>query len=263
MRRIASAVFGVAVLVAASLLALVMGTALVLPHATKPRGVRERYTMPGAVRWARIVLTDLLRARVRVTGDPLPPEDDRGMLVLCNHRSWLDPLVLMTHTRSNGLSKSAIAWWPFIGLMGWLTGAVYFDRRDPHARQRARGEVVRLLRAGHRIQVFPEGTRTRSGRIGEKVYLTLVTDCYREGIPVLCCAVWRTDAVLPPGFFGAWWDQEVDLHVGRLLDPRDWPDAGRFADACWAEVSGAVHRLADADASTHSTVSSPSASARS
>jgi 1-acyl-sn-glycerol-3-phosphate acyltransferase len=256
-RRIASAVYGVSVLVAASLLALTMGIVLVLPHAWRPRGERERYTMPGAVRWAGIVLDHLLRVRVRVSGTPLAPDDPRGMIVLCNHRSWLDPLLLMRHARSNGLSKSAVAWMPFIGLMGGLTGAVYFDRSDPHARQRARSEVLRLVRGGHRIQVFPEGTRTRGQRIGERAHLTLAMDCHRHGIPVLCCSVWRTDSVLPPGFFGAWWDREVDLRFGPVMEPRDWPDPRSFAEACWAEVVAGVNVLADAQ----STTSSPSASA--
>ncbi len=245
MRRIASALFGVGVLVAASLLALGMGTFLVLPHARKPPGERERYTVPGAVRWASVILDHLLRVRVHLTGT-LPADDERrGMLVLCNHRSWLDPLVLMRHTRSNGLSKSEVSWLPFIGLMGRLTGAVFFDRRDPHARQRARDEVLHLLRSGHRVQVFPEGTRTREGRIGRRVYLNLAMDCHKAQLPVLCCAVWRTEHVLPPGFFGAWWDRDVDLHVGPLLEPRDYPDARAFAAAAWAEVERSVANLAD------------------
>lgn len=249
MRRIASAVFGVAVLVAASLLALFMGLFLVLPHALRPRGVRERYTMPGAVTWSGLVLRHLLRARVRVHGGPAP-EDPAGLLILSNHRSWLDPLVLMHHTRSNGLSKSAIAWWPFIGLMGWLTGAVYFDRNDKKARARARDEVLHLVRSGNRVQVFPEGTRTRDGRIGKRIYLNLAMDCYKHGLPVLCCAVWRTDRVLPPDFFGAWWDQDVDLWVGPVLQPAGYKDARSFAAACWAEVVRGVDELADAGSGT-------------
>lgn len=242
-RRIASAVYGVGVLVVAALAALGMGTFLVLPHALRPRGVREHYTMPGAVRWAGVVLR-LLAVRVSLRGDP-PPDEPRGMLVLCNHRSWLDPILLMRYTRSNGLSKSMVAWMPFIGLMGWLTGAVYFDRRDRRARQRARDEVIHLLRTGNRVQVFPEGTRTREGRIGDRIYLNLAMDCHRQGLPVLCCAVWRTDRVLPPGFFGAWWGQEVDLWVGPVLHPRDYPDARSFSDACWRQVVGGVDGLAD------------------
>lgn len=247
MRRIASAVYGVSVLVAASLLALTMGLVLVLPHAWRPRGEREAYTMPGAVRWAGVVIDHLLRVTVRVSGTPLAADDRRGMVVLCNHRSWLDPLLLMRYARSNGLSKAEVRWLPFIGWMGWLTGAVYFDRRDPHARQRVRSEVVQLVRAGHRIQVFPEGTRTREGRIGARVHLTLAMDCHRNGIPVVCCSVWRTDHVLPPGFFGAWWDREVDLRFGPVLDPRDYPDPHAFAEACWGEVVSGVNALADAE----------------
>ncbi len=235
---------GVWALLAAMTLALTMGSVLVLPFTFLPRGRRERYTMPGAVRWAGLVVHQVLKVRVRRQG-AADLREDEGALVLSNHRSWLDPLLLMHHLRSNGLSKKLIFWIPFVGLMGWLCGAVFFDRRDRHERARARQEVLRLVRAGHRIQVFPEGTRTREGRVGQRVYLNLAMDCWKEGIPVVCCAVWRTESVLPVGAFRAFPGQEVDLVVGPTLRPADYPDARSFADACWSAVVGNVHRLAD------------------
>jgi 1-acyl-sn-glycerol-3-phosphate acyltransferase len=190
------------------------------------------------------VIDHLLRVRVRITGTLPDPDEPRGMLVLSNHRSWLDPLLLIRFTRSNGLSKSEVRWIPFVGWMGRLTGAVFFDRRDPRDRQRARDEVLHLLGCGHRVQVFPEGTRAREERVGGRVYLNLVRDCWHQKIPVLCCSVWRTEAVLPPDFFGAWWGQAVELRVGKLLEPTDFPDARTFAAAAWAEVVAGIDEVA-------------------
>lgn len=237
-----AAIYGGAVLLAAIGIGCVMGAALVLPFVVVPRGRRERYTMTPAVWYAAIVLEGLLLVRARVEGrvDLAPGE---GALLICNHRSWLDPLLLMRHTRSNGLSKGPIFWIPFVGQYAWLAGAVFFDRANLKDRERARREVLELVRSGHRIQVFPEGTRTRDGELARRVYLTLPTDCWKEGRPVVCCAVYGTERVLPPGRFQAWPRQEVRLVVGRTLRPHDHADARAFASACWAEVQALVARL--------------------
>ncbi|MCA9493777.1 MAG: 1-acyl-sn-glycerol-3-phosphate acyltransferase [Myxococcales bacterium] len=231
---------------AAMFLALAMGVFLVLPFVLVPRGRRERFTMPGAVRWSGIVLHQVLGLAEHVEGR-LELDDDDGALVLCNHRSWLDPLLLMHHLRSNGLSKSEVRYIPFVGLMGWLCGTVYFDRRDKDQRARARKEVMALVRQGHRVQVFPEGTRTRAGRIGDRIYLNLAMDCFHAGVPVVCCSVWRTEDVLPVGVFRAWPARPVDLVIGPTLRPADFPDAHTFAAACWRHVVEGVDRLADAE----------------
>ena len=97
------------------------------------------------------------------------------------------------------------------------------------------------------MQVFPEGTRTRTGELKERVYLNLPMDCYREKLPVVCCAVWGTERVLPPDVFGCWPYQEVRLRIGRTLRPADYPDARTFARACWDEVKRLVEEAKEAE----------------
>jgi 1-acyl-sn-glycerol-3-phosphate acyltransferase len=233
--RVAGALYGVGVLAVAVVLGFFVGTFGVVPFAVVPRGKRERYTMPSAVLFARIVVAGLLGVRARVEGAPDLAEGE-GAVVVCNHRSWLDPLLLLWKAKAIGLSKAEIFWIPFIGLYGWLAGAVFFDRRSAGDRVRARREVMTLVRGGHRVQVFPEGTRSRDGRIGSRVYLTLPMDCHEAGLPVVCCAVYGTERVLPPNEPAAWPFQEVRLRFGRTMRPKDFPDSRTFADACWAEV---------------------------
>ncbi|MBA2319963.1 MAG: 1-acyl-sn-glycerol-3-phosphate acyltransferase [Deltaproteobacteria bacterium] len=244
LRSLIGAVYGAGVLLGAIASAAVIGTALALPFAPIPRGRRERYTLTAAVLWARSVLC-LLGARLVVTGESgLAP--DEGALVLCNHRSWLDPVALIVALRSNGLSKREILWIPVIGLYGWLAGAVFFDRRDRAARQRARDDVLALIRGGARIQVFPEGTRSRDGRLSDKVYLTLAGDCYRAGHPVVPCAVWGTERALPVGVPVAWPGQTVCLDVGAALRPASFASEEAFVAACWDAVVRRVRRFEEA-----------------
>lgn len=234
--------FGVYALIAASLAAFLVGVPLATPFLVIPRGRRERFTIVAAVVWAHVVLRAVLFVRPVVTGAATLP-GTTGALYLCNHRSWLDPVLMIAYTRSQGLSKALVFWLPFIGFYGWLTGAVFFNRRSPAQRMRARDEVMRLLRGGHRIHVFPEGTRTRDGRLNEKVYLTLVKDCFAAGLPVVPCAVMHTERAIPTNRPGAVPFRTCRLDVGTPMWPKDHADAEAFAQACWAAVVERVARL--------------------
>lgn len=240
MGRVSGFLFGLWVLAGAVLGGLVFGTFGVLPFAVVPRARRFRYTMPVARAWARYVVW-LLRVDVEVEGQ-WPLDDGWGALIFCNHRSWLDPLLLMALFRSNGLSKREILWLPVIGVYGWLSGAVYFDRKDKEQRARARIEVIELARAGHRLQVFPEGTRNTAPGTQERVYLNLAMDAWHAGIPVVPCAIAWSDGVLPPGRWGAW-PGKVAVRVMPPLDPGAFGNSREYAQATWQLVRDAYADL--------------------
>ena len=242
MRAFAAFVYGLAVIAGCMVSALVIGTLGALPFIIVPRGRRERWTVRVAQAWSWFVVRVLLAARPKVTGDSgLGPRE--GAVVFCNHRSWLDPLLLIIHLRSNGLSKRQILWLPAIGFYGWLTGAIFLDRRSEASRARAREEVIRMVAAGHRIQVFPEGTRTRSGELRDRVYLTTARDAFEHNLPVVPCAVMDTERSLPVPMVGAFPFARVRLHVGVARYPRDHADAEAFAQACWLAVQQLVSGL--------------------
>lgn len=243
MTRALGFVYGLWCLVAASLWAAVVGTLAILPFVVVPRGRRERYTMVTGVFWARTVLAAILFARPRVTGEVVLRDPTRGALVISNHRSWLDTVLLVAYTRSQGLGKSQIKYIPFIGLFGWLIGAVYFKRSDPDARKRARNEVLWMLQQGNRIHVYPEGTRSLTSEVAAKVHLTLVMDCWDAGLPVVPCAVWGTDRTLPADHTAVYVFQRSRLDIGSALYPEDFPDARAFADAVWKDVLDRIVRL--------------------
>jgi len=214
---------------------LVFGCIGVLPFWVLPRGRRERYTMVAARAWARFVVRWVLFARVHVQGD-LSLTPGEGALLVCNHRSWLDPLMLIGWTGSNGLSKKAIFFVPVIGLFGWLAGAVYFDRRSRADRARAREEVIFLAKRGHRIQIFPEATRSRDGKLRTRVFLAMVRDAYRAGIPVVPCAVEHTERTLPPETGTAHPFKDVYLYLGEVMRTEEFESEQDYAIESWRRV---------------------------
>lgn len=233
-RAIGGLLYGLSVLAGATLSGLIIGTVGVLPFALLPRGTRERYAMPAASLWARTVLW-MLGLRLTVKGTwPLPAR--RGALVLCNHRSWLDPVALMAVFGINGLSKMQIFWLPFIGLYGYLSGAVFFRRSSKEGRARARAEVLQMVHSGSRPVVFPEGTRQRGGHPGKRVYLNLAMDAFKEGVPVVPCAIVHSERSLPPDEPAAWPFAEVTLCVMPALLPDDHGTSRAFATKAWDAV---------------------------
>lgn len=92
------------------------------------------------------------------------PVPQSGLLV-ANHLSYLDILVIAAITPAVFVSKSEIRGWPLIGWLAALGGTV-FIRRDRRSHVGAvNREIAAALAAGVLVVVFPEGTSTN----GEEV----------------------------------------------------------------------------------------------
>lgn len=216
--------------------------ALALPFALIPRGRRERWcwwTNAGAA-WCVVRLA--LLARFDVTGREHIPFG-QPYLVVANHRSWVDVLTLIWAARAEGLSKREVLYTPIMGLLGYLGGAVFFNRADPSERKRAKEECLFLLRSGVPLHVYPEGTRTRDGRLGEKIHTPLLEACWEVGVPLVPVALTGTERVIQPTFRGVIPFQTIHARFSPPVQPADHPDAHSFALAAWAQVQRGVAEL--------------------
>lgn len=206
------------------------------PFAVLPRGRREQYTMRwGGRLFAWLNLHGLLFVRSTVVGKENLPNSG-GYLVVSNHRSWTDVPLLMLHTLSQGISKKEVAYVPFFGINGYLTGAVFFDRKKRDARAAVIRDALAMMRSGARLHLFPEGTRTRDGRINPKVHLRLVEAAWKDGIDCLPACVWDTQNVLPVGSFRVNPLQRCGLEIGPVVPRADFTDGAAYADAVWGRV---------------------------
>lgn len=205
------------------------------PTAVLPRGRRERYAIWGARWFAWMCLRPALFVRDTVIGlEHLPKEG--GYLVVCNHRSWTDVALLMMHAGAHGISKKEMAYLPFFGLNGRLSGAIYFDRKNPLARAKVVEDAKFLLSHGANLHVFPEGTRTRDGVIKQKVHLRLVQMAFENGFHVIPACVWGTENALPSTYFGAFPFQEMGLQIAPPFSREGYTDGAAYAEAVWAKV---------------------------
>ena len=102
----------------------------------------------------------LLGVRLAVEGQPMTPPP---ALLVSNHLSWLDILVITAYWPVSFLSKSEVRSWPGIGAAATALGTLYIERGARNASGQATQVMAERLQEGHRVVFFPEGT-TSAGR---------------------------------------------------------------------------------------------------
>ncbi|MEU0559788.1 lysophospholipid acyltransferase family protein [Dactylosporangium sp. NPDC006015] len=88
-----------------------------------------------------------------------------GALLVANHVSWLDVVVILAHAPAKLLAKREVRQWPLIGRLAATLGTVFVDRSRPKTLPATVGRISTELAAGGVVAVFPEGT-TWCGRMG-------------------------------------------------------------------------------------------------
>ncbi|MGV9379577.1 lysophospholipid acyltransferase family protein [Nonomuraea sp. NPDC003707] len=117
--------------------------------------VRTAWRAKLTMAWARLLLR-ALGIRLEITG--APAVSDGGALVVANHVSWLDPLVVAATLPSRPLAKREIGEWPVIRTLAKGSGALFIDRERLSALPAAVAAVADALREGDTVVAFPEGT---------------------------------------------------------------------------------------------------------
>jgi 1-acyl-sn-glycerol-3-phosphate acyltransferase len=116
---------------------------------------RERHVQ----KWARRMLA-ILGIELRLAGTP---PDLGPVLLVANHISWLDILVMHAARYCRFVSKSDVERWPLIGTLATGAGTLYIERESRRHAMRVVHDMAARLRAGDVLAVFPEGT-TSDGR---------------------------------------------------------------------------------------------------
>lgn len=148
----------------------------------------------GATWKLRAVLTLLTRWRVRGR-ENIPTEG--GLIVVSNHLNNADPPILgagIARRRVRFMAKIELFKYPF-GVIPRLYGA--FPVRRFEADMGALLAAERLLKRGEVLGMFPEGTRSKTGKIG-KPHPGTALIALRTGATVLPCAIYGTQRLGNP-----------------------------------------------------------------
>lgn len=134
-----------------AILALVILLALAGPWLCLPAGSRLKRTLPVAG-W-RVLLAGF-GIRIRCHGAPADPAN---ALIVANHVSWTDILVLGRLVDAGFVAKAEVAGWPVIGPLARRYGCLFIKRESRAAAHRTAADM-NSYRAGSGLVLFAEGT---------------------------------------------------------------------------------------------------------
>ncbi|PEJ29155.1 1-acyl-sn-glycerol-3-phosphate acyltransferase [Bacillus pseudomycoides] len=105
---------------------------------------------------------------VQVNGIENVPKD-KPVLVVSNHQSDMDIPVLLGYLNKpiGFVSKAEIKKFPIVPTWMELMNCVFMDRSNRRQSLQAIKDGIELLKNGHSIVIFPEGTRSKAGEMGE------------------------------------------------------------------------------------------------
>ncbi|TFZ03661.1 lysophospholipid acyltransferase family protein [Ramlibacter humi] len=122
----------------------------------------------------------------------VPPT--RGpVLLVSNHISWLDILVMHAARHCRFVSKADVKRWPLIGPMATGAGTLYIERESRRDAMRVVHHMAERLQAGDILAAFPEGT-TSEGRELLPFHANLVQSAISAQAPVQPVALTFIDA---------------------------------------------------------------------
>ena len=168
-----------------------------------------------------------------------------AVMIASNHQSFFDPVVL-----SLGLSRQTVIMareglFRIPVLNALIRSLNAFPIRRGEFDREAIRTALDVLRRGEVLLLFPEGTRTRDGRLGRaKAGIGFLAR--KAGVPVVPAVIHGAWRAWPAG--RAWFRLFVPIRVayGEPLDPEAYGKAGLEAeiDRSWAGLMERLERMA-------------------
>jgi 1-acyl-sn-glycerol-3-phosphate acyltransferase len=130
--------------------------------AGKLRGLRAMGPRDAA-RERALVLRDASRRVLELHGIDVDAEGPFPLgpaVLVANHVSWLDPLVVASLVPCAPISKADVSRWPVVGTIARELGVIFFRRGDPRSGATVLRAASAALGRGVPVLNFPEGTTT-------------------------------------------------------------------------------------------------------
>jgi 1-acyl-sn-glycerol-3-phosphate acyltransferase len=118
---------------------------------------------------------------------------DGPVLLVANHLSWLDIVVLHASRYCRFVSKADIRHWPLVGALASGAGTLYIARESGRDAYRVVHTMVEQLQQGDVLAVFPEGT-TGDGITMKPFHANLLQAAIVANAPVQPLALRFVDA---------------------------------------------------------------------
>jgi 1-acyl-sn-glycerol-3-phosphate acyltransferase len=191
----------------------------------------------------------------------------RPLLIVSNHVSWKDILVLGSVADVVFIAKSEVRQWPVFGWLARLQRSVFVDRTRPREAATQTSQVSERLLAGEAVVLFAEGTTSDGNRVlpfksslfgaasaalphapDKTVHIQPVAIAYTgiHGLPMgryhRPVAAWPGDVALGPHLMGVLREGaiEVDVVFGETIAFDAAADRKQTARRVEAQIRSAV-----------------------
>jgi 1-acyl-sn-glycerol-3-phosphate acyltransferase len=171
-------------------------------------------------------------AGIRVRREGLENIDTQATYIyMCNHVSNIDPpaVVPALPRRTSVLVKKELFKVPILGKAMRMASLVPVDRTNRDAAIRSLSAAGDVMRSGLNMTVFPEGTRSREGKLlpfkKGPFYLAM-----ESGIPVVPMTILNSFELMPKGQNYAL-PGEVRVVFHPPLDPKNFEDKDHLMEA--------------------------------
>ncbi|KAK9054100.1 hypothetical protein SSX86_025177 [Deinandra increscens subsp. villosa] len=147
--------------------------------------------------WASMTVFPFFK--IKIEGfENLPPKNSPAVYV-SNHQSFLDIYALLTLGRNlKFISKTAIFLFPIVGWAMFLMGVIPLKRMDSRSQLQTLRRCMEIVKNGGSVFFFPEGTRSKDGRLGvfKKGAFSIAA---KTGVPVVPITLVGTGKIMPAG----------------------------------------------------------------
>ena len=174
--------------------------------------------------WCRFVAWSIF-VRIHVHGAH-NVRPGRAYVYMANHASLIDTPALFAYLPYpfRIMAKRELFWVPFMGWHLWTAGHFPIDRRDARRTARSIRTVIESVRSGWSLAVFPEGTRSRDGRL-QAFKPGAFKIAVRAGVPIVPVTIRGAFELLPrttlaprPG--------RIDVIIGTPIPTEEYEGKG-------------------------------------
>ena len=168
-------------------------------------------------RWSRDNLW-LSRARVEIEGlENL--DSEKPQLLVANHSGLHDILSLSAHLpiQFRWVAKKSLFKVPFMGWHMQRSGYIPIDRENPREAARSIVEAAAVIRGGVRAIAFPEGTRSRTGELGQFRSGAFAL-ALRTGVPLVPISLEGSYRVIMPKTLQVNPGTIIRIRIGKPMD---------------------------------------------
>lgn len=170
-------------------------------------------------------------------------------LVVSNHLSYLDILIISSAMPCFFVAKIEIGGWPYFGQAAGAGGTIFLDRSSMASAMSVADKITERLQLPVPVLLFPEGTSTDGSRVW-RFHSRLIDPATSAGAPITAACVRYVVADGTPERELCWFGDAPFLpHIWKALgaagftaevqfgEPRVYPDRRTAADVTHDEIA--------------------------